>query len=127
MSREPRAYWLLFAVAAPARLIAGFCRLPMDRLFWPVANFVGLVESFLVVWKAVRGPLMLNGKWTMSKDMEFPIQHPRRLPWQNSSGPPKPGQTIMLCPTERRYMVWEFLPDEFLRCTGCGYEISREA
>jgi len=39
---------------------------------------------------------------------------------------PAPGQTLMFCPTCRRFTLWDFTPDDRLRCTGCTREEERE-
>jgi len=55
--------------------------------------------------------------------MEYPIIRPKRGSYD---GPrPQPGQTAMLCPTERRYRVFDFQPDDSLRCQSCGFPVTR--
>jgi hypothetical protein len=37
---------------------------------------------------------------------------------------PKPGETVMFCPTNRRYTVWRFTEDLTLVCTECSRRIT---
>lgn len=57
---------------------------------------------------------------------EYPIRREKR-PYSDYHGPrPKPGQTVMLCPTEHKMMLFNFRPFQMLECDGCGFRISRE-
>lgn len=38
---------------------------------------------------------------------------------------PKPGETVMFCPTNRRYTVWRFTEDDALVCTECTRRMTR--
>ena len=58
----------------------------------------------------------------------YPIVRPRPDPMKYF-GVPKPntpGKGPMVCPTENRLTLWEYLPDEMLRCDECGRTMSRE-
>ncbi len=56
---------------------------------------------------------------------EYPIRRPKRN--QDYHGPrPGPGQTVMLCPTEHKMMLFNFRPFQMLECNECGFRISRE-
>ena len=57
---------------------------------------------------------------------DYPVRREKRDP-QDYRGPrPKPGQTVMLCPTEHKMMLFNFCPLDLLECDGCGYHIARE-
>lgn len=58
--------------------------------------------------------------------MQFPIRREKRDPQEYRGPRPRPGQTVMLCPTESRMMLFNFQPNEMLQCDGCGLRISRE-
>ena len=57
---------------------------------------------------------------------QFPqVRQPR--PRRDYRGPrAKPGETVMLCPVERRMMVFAFVLGERLRCKGCTFEVAIE-
>lgn len=46
-----------------------------------------------------------------------------------SSRKPKagPGQTLMYCPTNRRYTIWRFTDDDALVCMECSMKVTRKA
>ena len=58
---------------------------------------------------------------------EYPVERPRP-DHDMYRGIPRaePGQGLMVCPTENTLMVWDYLPDDELRCTGCGRVTSRK-
>lgn len=56
---------------------------------------------------------------------KFPIRRPKRDPKDYSGPKPKPGQTAMLCPVDKKYTVFSFTLDDSLQCANCGYKISR--
>ncbi len=58
--------------------------------------------------------------------MDFPIRRPKRNPSDYRGPKPGVGQTVMLCPTECRMVLFSFQPDEMLECESCGFRISRE-
>lgn len=56
----------------------------------------------------------------------YPVRRPKRDPKEYRGPKPKPGQTVMLCPTEGKMMLFAFKPFQMLECVKCGFRISRE-
>lgn len=56
----------------------------------------------------------------------YPIERPKRDPNDYHGPRPAPGQTVMLCPTESKMMLFNFRPFQMLECAGCSLRISRE-
>ena len=57
---------------------------------------------------------------------DYPIIRKKRDPKDYRGPRPKPGQTVMLCPIESAHRVFDFTPDDQLKCTSCGFNIARE-
>ena len=55
----------------------------------------------------------------------FPLRRPKS-PYRSGRLKAGPGQTVMLCPVERRFQVFDFTTDDKLKCTKCSYQISRK-
>jgi hypothetical protein len=56
---------------------------------------------------------------------EFPITRPKRDPNAFHGPYPKPGQTVMFCPVDRRHCLFSFAPDGQLVCDSCGLVLTR--
>ncbi len=57
---------------------------------------------------------------------DYPVRREKRDPDSYRGPRPSPGQTVMLCPTESKMMLFNFRPNEMLECDKCGFRISRE-
>lgn len=55
----------------------------------------------------------------------FPILRLKRDPHAYRGPRPAPGQTVMICPVEARFRLFDFTPDDGLRCVACSYYITR--
>lgn len=57
---------------------------------------------------------------------KYPVRREKRN--KNDYRGPRcsPGQTVMLCPVERKMTCFEFRPDDMLRCVGCQFSIARK-
>ena len=53
------------------------------------------------------GIRMIDGSYA---DSPFPIRRPKRDPKDYRGPRPSPGQTVMLCPTEHKLMLFNFPP-----------------
>ncbi len=71
------------------------------------------------------GIRMPDGSWADDK-RRFPIRREKRDRNDYHGPRPGPGQTVMLCPTESRMMLFKFCPLDLLECIQCGFHISRE-
>ena len=69
------------------------------------------------------GIRMIDGSYA---DSPFPIRRPKRDPKDYRGPRPSPGQTVMLCPTEHKMMLFNFRPFQMLECDVCGFRISRK-
>lgn len=61
-----------------------------------------------------------------SADSPFPVRRPKPEHSDYHGPRPAPGQTVMLCPTEHKMMLFNFRPGQMLECDECGFRISRE-
>ena len=57
---------------------------------------------------------------------KYPVVREKRDPNDYRGPYPAPGQTVMLCPTESKMMLFNFRPCQMLECDGCSLRISRE-
>ena len=57
---------------------------------------------------------------------DYPVRREKRDRKDYRGPRPKPGQTVMLCPTEHKMMLFKFCPLDLLECVACGFRISRE-
>lgn len=57
---------------------------------------------------------------------EYPVRREKRDPKDYRGPRCQPGQTVMLCPVERRMMCFKFCPLDLLECDGCGFHIARK-
>lgn len=57
---------------------------------------------------------------------DYPVRREKRNPDDYRGPHPSPGQTVMLCPTESKMMLFNFRPGQMLECDQCGFRISRE-
>ena len=57
---------------------------------------------------------------------EYPVVRAKRERSDYRGPRCQPGQTVMLCPVERKMTCFAFRPQDMLRCVDCSFMISRE-